>query len=73
MKTYRLLDEHPVVKKLQKLEDLANELKLSLEFYGSGIIVTDLETNKEYKLKNIESGNVDSFPYAYEQKLTYEK
>ena len=81
MKTYRLKDNHPTVKKLDKLCALAKKLNLTIEFnMGSGIsCVTDHDLKQSFDLLDVdESGyglqkSFTSFPMMTEYKLTYEK
>lgn len=68
----RLLDHHPTVIALNKLEDLANELGISLEFSAGCCRV--YHNNKEYDLQDIEDSRhiITGFPYDTEYKLVFE-
>lgn len=73
---YRLTESHPLHDKVQQISDLAESLGVHIYFAGLVIIVTDLETGKEYHLKDIESSGNDthtSLPFSSEWKLTFEK
>lgn len=70
----RLKDSHPTHIKLMKLYDLAEELRIVLEFDGNVCTVSDRENGLEVEIEDIEGdhGGVSSFPHPTEFKLTYE-
>ena len=77
MSVYRLKEEHPVAQKVRKLEDLADELGLTIDIgWGDQIVIQDNETGQNYKYKDIEQSfdshdSTSSFPYGMETKLIY--
>jgi hypothetical protein len=76
MSNYKLKDEHPFVKKLAQLMDLAESLGISIDFSycNSRTIIQDTGTNKDYYLQDLDSGTpVTVFPPLTEYKLTYNK
>lgn len=78
MKRMRLNVNHPLAQKLRKLEDFAAELKLVLQpMRNGGFLVTDLETQQEVRMIDVESDGRDDgiheFPSTFEYKLVYDK
>lgn len=66
----RLTDNHPLTKKLRKLEAYMDELGIKLEFNGYHIVVSDTETNVDAIYKETECGeNCSEVPNLTETKL----
>jgi hypothetical protein len=81
MKSYKCTDTHPTVKKLQQLEDLANELGITICFSNAGTTLTDNDIpDTTFHLRDIEDEGrswhpvgVMKFPPATEYKITLDK
>ncbi len=72
----RLKDNHPTAVKIAKLCDLADELGITLSFYGQRVVVEDRERDKELPplyLEDIEDDHwFEEFPFTTEYKLVYD-
>jgi hypothetical protein len=69
----RLKDNHPVMVKLAKLYDLAEELGIHISFYSQAAIVQDEGYPYHFRMENLDSGEaVGEWPPPCEYKLTYE-
>lgn len=72
----RLKDNHPTAIKIAKLCDLADELGITLSFYGQRVVVEDREREKNLPplyLEDIEDGHwFEEFPFSTEYKLVYD-
>ncbi len=66
----RLTETHPLMKKLKALELYMDEMKISIEWNGHEMIVTDAETNQAAYLRDNDSGeSLTELPYIMETKL----
>jgi hypothetical protein len=74
---YRLTSAHPLQARFEELCAKAEELGLSLMFYGGALVVTDhlSEDRQQYEVIDIEGGDItmDSFPPITEYKIVYDK
>lgn len=72
----RLKDNHPVMVKLMKLYDFAEQLGLSISFSHNGAIVEDRDWHgpmlKMYDIEDGANSGVDEWPPATEFKVIYE-
>jgi hypothetical protein len=70
----KLKDSHPTMKKLQKLEDLAEELGICIYFSSNGTIVNDTDFEHDIYMLDIEDHNtcINTFPCSTEYILRYE-
>ena len=68
-----LKDSHPTMIKLQKLSDLADELKISFDFSENGTYVEDQDfPDKNFIMYDLETDSgVMQFPPALEFRITY--
>jgi hypothetical protein len=71
-----LKDDHPTMVKLNKLADLAEELGISISFYGQSTLINDRDREiglPELLIEDIESNEpVDVFPPNFEFKVIYD-
>jgi hypothetical protein len=69
----RLTENHPLDKKLRKLEEFLAENKMSIQFgaYGKVFMACE-ETDTTALYKDVEGGLADSIPYFCETKLVIE-
>jgi hypothetical protein len=66
----KLTSEHPLSKKLEKVDALMRELKIEIQWNSYYTTVVDLETTTPYHLKDADSGErVEDFPSMFETKL----
>ena len=65
----RLTDKHPTYQKLLRLEALANELGLQIEYDGYRMWVVDNERGDRFVYKDIEGVEVSEWPCTFEWKL----
>jgi len=66
----RLLENHPLTKKLRELEKYMRENNLRLDWNGYQMIFHDDNTNKEAIIKDADSSEpCYDFPSAFETKL----
>lgn len=69
----RLKPEHPLAQKIEKLHEFMEDNKLSIEFTGMDVVITDTETNLQVFYKDAEraldtySGE-STFPCPFETK-----
>lgn len=68
----RLTEHHHTVKKLERLEALAAELQLRLEYDGYRMLVRDDETGEEFIYRDAEGEELTEWPYGYVWKLVRE-
>lgn len=75
MSTFTLTDQHPTVKKLDQIFELAKTLGITIWHTRAGYtMVDDDTTGKSYYLTDVENrSNMMPFPPVTEYKLTYEK
>lgn len=75
MARYKLKDRHPFHQKVQQLFNLADELGISIAYFGnSATLVKDRETGQQYRLEDIETNEpFVEFPAMSEFKLTFNK
>jgi len=76
---YTVHENSPLMKRLHQLEDLADKLKIRINFYGR-VSLVDEKTGKEYAFLDVESEEsfwtpqfITSFPPGTEYKLTREE
>ena len=77
-KQFKLKDNHPTMIKLNKLFELADELGVSISFYGHRAVVNDIDRSNNdpiLYLEDIEdtNNNMAEFPPATEFKVVYSK
>ena len=77
-KQFKLKDNHPTMIKLNKLFELADELGISISFYGHRAVVNDIDRSDDdpiLYLEDIEdtNNNMAEFPPATEFKVVYSK
>ena len=77
-KQFKLKDNHPTMIKLNKLFELADELGISISFYGHRAVVNDIDRSNNdpiLYLEDIEdtNNNMAEFPPATEFKVVYSK
>ncbi|MEE9451044.1 MAG: hypothetical protein V3V72_13425 [Ignavibacteriaceae bacterium] len=66
----RLTELHPLMKKLRALEAYMDQQKISVEWNGYDMQVTDTETNEAAYLKDCDNGEaLTELPYMMETKL----
>lgn len=73
---FRCKCNHPTYQKLEKLMAYAQELGISISFYGLQTIVQDRDyPNREYYFRDIEDcfSTIMDIPYHLEYELLYEK
>ena len=72
----RLKDNHPTMVKLQKLYDLAEELKIQISFSQSLSVVNDRDLPEDhpmFRLEDLDSGEaVEEWPPTFEYKIIYQ-
>ena len=70
-----ITDKHPFMQKVNKLYEYMDNEKIHIEYGGSaGLIFTDTENNKTYRLKDKDtSEHLAYFPTFIEFKLTFEE
>jgi len=77
MSKFRLKESHEFSKRFEELCKKADELGIHIEWVYSNVYptrVTDTINNKEYELKDNDSGEICyQFPPNLEYKLTFEK
>ncbi len=73
--TTMITENHPFMKKVNKLYTIMEELGISIEYGGvGGLNIVDEESKKYYRLKdNDTSAYSPIFPTGVEFKLTFEK
>lgn len=70
----RLLETHPLTKKLRVLEEFMMDQKISLEWNGHQMVFMDNVTGEEAYVKDNESGEACfDFPWLCETKLIREE
>lgn len=72
MSRFRLKDNHPLMERLSKLIDCANDLGISIDYsYGNcRVFITDELTGIEYTLEDAEDNSpVTYFPPSIEYKI----
>lgn len=68
----KLLDTHPTMVKIKQLHDLAEELGITISFYGGKCLVQDRGIPHLFELRDIEKSlSVTSFPYGTETEVVY--
>jgi hypothetical protein len=74
MATKRLTEHHPFMKKVNELSKIMDEMGIRIDNNSmGGLNIVDTNTNQSYRLKDMESGEMQSdFPYFTEFKLTFE-
>jgi len=71
--TKRLTEKHPLTIKLRALESYMDESKISIEWDGYHMVITDTDTGESAMYRDAESGeHLPELPYMMETKLTRE-
>ena len=66
----RLTEKHPLMVKLRALERYMDDEKISIEWDGYHMVITDTDTGESAMYRDMESGyDVCEFPYMMETKL----
>jgi len=75
MATYRLKENHPTYKKVEKVFALAEKLGISFYYTRAGyMMVADSSQDAEFFLSDVDSDlPCETIPHHVEFKLTYEK
>lgn len=70
-----ITDKHPFMQKVNKLYEFMDKEKISIEYGGTGgLVFTDTENNKTYRLKDMDTSEyLAYFPTGFEFKLTFEE
>ena len=69
----RLTEKHPLTIKLRALESYMDKAKISIEWDGYHMVITDTETGESAMYRDAESGqHLSDFPYMMETKLIRE-
>ena len=69
----RLLEKHPLTKKLRELEAFMSEKQISVEWNGYQMVFMDCNSGEEAYIKDNESGEAcNDIPWMCETKLTRE-
>lgn len=69
----RLTEKHPLTIKLRALESYMYKAKISIDWDGYHMVITDTETGESAMYRDAESGeHLPELPYMMETKLTRE-